>query len=473
MNPAQWVVPVTSGMLVSLIIALLRTAWTRRRVPTGLTRAVTRGGYLSTILQRSQDPDVRRLEALVPNLTPAAGSAQLESIQRAWQDINGRAGARIITRESQDCLTAGAELLSKGIETRVAQSLNTDNLSYHVFGGVQHSVVVNYRDGGRDRPSRLNGLSPSKIFHSHFENVWQTSSPLESVLAEQILRGLPRDASPDELAEQILDVRAKYRLDGVAEEAALRHLAFRHSAPVIFVTGLPGAGKSLVRRRLAHKLTAMRLQVEELTDYVFAFGDFLYSAIKLDASHGEGFYPDIGGAFRVDTEKRLEPALHALAKRVWENRGRSPITLVEFARADLVGALQVFGDEVLASAQVVHVRASAEVRAVRLEARAKPPRIQVMAPTGINVEVSDDHRLPSTAAKSLYTSEDFTRLAKHRGLVNRIHQLDNEANDPTEALLDAKLDDFVDTIVRPYRTLAANAQVSSGPRATPPLVPTP
>lgn len=147
------------------------------------------------------------------------------------------------------------------------------------------------------------------------------------------------------------------------------------------------------------KLTALRFQVEELTDYVYAFHDFLHAVIQLDEGRGDGFSPEQGGAFRVDSEKYLEPALHSLAKQVWENKSRTPLTLVEFARSDVVAALQVFGDEMLSSSQVIHVQASNAVRAKRLEARAQPPRIQVTNPA-INVLVSDNHRLPSTAANS-------------------------------------------------------------------------
>jgi len=138
--------------------------------------------------------------------------------------------------------------------------------------------------------------------------------------------------------------------------------------------------------------------------------------------------------------------LHSLAKQVCENKGRAPLTLVEFARSDLVAALQVFGDEMLSSSQVIHVQASNAVRARRLETRAQPPRIQVTNPT-INVLVSDNHRLPSTAANSLYRTDDFGRLQTHPSLAGRIHHIENEDDDPTLARLDDKLDGFVEDIL--------------------------
>ncbi len=460
MSPMQWTqlaVSVMSGVVVATIIAFVRTAWTRRKVPTGLSRFIGRSSYLSTILEVSQNNQIKHLEALVPNLMPAAGKKTMESIQTAWEEINNRnnrRGVRIITRENQACLTAGAELLSKGIETRVGRSLNTDDLSYHIFSGKTYCTVINHRDGDRDRPIRLDGLSPSKPLHSDFEDVWQASVPLESVLAEQVLGGLKPNAGFDKLAEQIRDLRAKYNLNAAAEEAVLRHIAFRHWASVIFITGLPGAGKSSVRRQLAKKLIALQFQVEELTDYAYAFRDFLHAVIQLGEGRGEGFSPEMGGAFRVDSEKCLEPALHSLAKQVWENKCRTPLNLVEFARSDVVAALQVFGDEMLSSSHVIHVQASNTVRAKRLEARAQRPRIQVINPA-INVLVSDDHRLPSTAASSLYLTDDFGRLQTHPNLVNRVHQVENNEDDPTLARLDDKLDGFIEGIVRPYKALAS------------------
>ena len=48
------------------------------------------------------------------------------------------------------------------------RSLNTDDLSYHILSGNTYCTVINYQDSGRNRPNRLNVLSPSKVFHSHF-----------------------------------------------------------------------------------------------------------------------------------------------------------------------------------------------------------------------------------------------------------------------------------------------------------------
>jgi dephospho-CoA kinase len=229
----------------------------------------------------------------------------------------------------------------------------------------------------------------------------------------------------------------------------LRHLAFRHCAPVIFITGLPGAGKSLVRRRLAKKLSELRFQVDEHSDYVYAFEDFLYSLMRLGDGRGTGFFAEPSGAFRVECEENLQPALHALGKRVWQNRLCTSLTLVEFARSDIVSALQVFGDEVLSASQVIHVQAADAVRAARLSARGQPPRIQVINQS-IQLIVSDDHRLPSMAAKALYVSDNIARLKAQKILDGRIHTIVND-NDVNCTHIDKGIDNFIENVVRPHK----------------------
>jgi dephospho-CoA kinase len=233
------------------------------------------------------------------------------------------------------------------------------------------------------------------------------------------------------------------------EEAILLHLAFRHRAKVIFITGLPGAGKSLVRRLLADKLVELRFKVDQQSDYVYAFVEFLHALMQLDDGRGAGFSAEAGGAFRVEREENLQPALHELGRRVWQNHCGTPLTLVEFARSDVVAALQVFGDDVLSASQVIHVVAPETVRAARLTARGQPPRIHITGQS-IHLEVSDDHRLPSTAAKTLYTGDNIAALKMQKTLQGRIHVIDNNSDTGRERI-DKDLDDFIENVVSHYK----------------------
>src|SRR6185312_7780776 len=115
----QLLIPVISGVTIPAILAAARALWRRKRMPTGMSQRVTRRNYLSKILAMSQNDRIDRLEAVVPNLAPACGSQTLRDIQKAWAQINQRRGVRIVTMEDQHSLTAGAELLSRGIEVRV------------------------------------------------------------------------------------------------------------------------------------------------------------------------------------------------------------------------------------------------------------------------------------------------------------------------------------------------------------------
>lgn len=452
MNWSQLLAPVLSGVTVALIVAAVRSLWRRTRLPTGLSQRMTRRNYLAEMLSIAESDQVDRLDALVPNLLPANGSAVLAKIQASWSQINGRRGVRVITRPESTSLTGGAELLGAGLDVRVSRTLSSDHLSYHVFSGAEHHTVLNRRTGGKDRPERLDEISAAKVFRSHFDEIWGKSEPIESVLVEQLLAGSDSGDAFPQLADRIRELRTTYQLSAEAEDAVLRHLAFRHRAPVIFVTGLPGAGKSLVRRAVAAELRRWRLQVDELSDYVYAFEDFLHALMLLGDGRGAGYSAQLGGAFQVEREEDLRPALHTLGHRVWENRRSSPITLVEFARADTMGALKEFGEEVLASSQIIHVRASDAVRATRLARRGEPPRISVTGQS-INLAVSDEHRLPSNAADQLYARDDFALLKAQKSVAGRVHFIDNDLEG--QAHIDEQLTTFFEAVVRPYRSLAA------------------
>ena len=193
MQWAQLVVSVTGGVTVATILSIARATWARRRMPKALSQAVKRRQYLSEVHAIAKEPGVERLDALVPNLTPAATSPNLAAIQETWQEINKRERARVVTREEEHCLIAAAELLSRGIETRIARKLISNDLSFHLFRGALQRTVLNLNENGKDHPSRLCGQSVSMIFQAEFDRVWNDAVPVEAVLAEYVVNDLRRD----------------------------------------------------------------------------------------------------------------------------------------------------------------------------------------------------------------------------------------------------------------------------------------
>lgn len=444
-----WVFSVLSGVTVAALVAVARTSWQRRNIPAGLSRSVNRRRYILTILRNSKNPQITNLDIFTPNLTPARGNSLFAEMQAAWADIHQRGQVRVVAGTSQQSLTAGAELVERGVEVRVPRVLASEDVSYHIFRGKDSSsIVVNYRDAGKHYPTRLGGPSLTEVFRSNFEKIWESSAPYESVIAEKILENTTHSTTSAQIVERITETRSIYYLEPAAERAIVTHVAFRRESPVIFVIGLPGAGKSIVRRELAHLLRRLRFQTEELTDYVYAFRDFVHGAILLDDTRGKGFLPSPGGAFRVADEVHLKPALKSLAEQVWSGKSATKITLVEFARADMLDALREFGDDILSRAKIIHVHAEPEARERRLKTRATPPMIMVDQ-LSINISVSDDHRLPTTAAGTLYDHEGLDELLNYKALNGRIFQIDNNI-DAGVTVVRERLAPFINGVVEDY-----------------------
>ncbi|MFD4637856.1 AAA family ATPase [Lentzea sp. NPDC058436] len=454
MQWAQLAASVAGGVAVAAIVSTSRAAWARRRMPRALSQVVKRRQYLSEVHAIARETDVERLDALLPNLAPASTSRLLRSVQETWQEIDRRDRTRVVTREEEQCLTAAAELLGRGIETRISHTQLSKDLSFHLFRGSLHRTVLNLSERGKDHPSRLCGKSVAAIFQAEFDRAWDAAVPVESVLAEYVVTELRRDGDLTRLATHLRDLRDKYSLGTEALEAVLRHVAFRHSAPVIFITGLPGAGKSTVRRLLKAKLDALRLQVTEENDYLYAFHDFLHGVMLLEGERGKGFSASQNGAFQIDDEDLLKPALNDMALRISARREQASIALVEFARSDIGPSLGAFGHEITSAAHLIYVRTSAETRAERLRSRAQPPRINVMA-NDIRITLSDDHRLPPAVAESLYLTDDFARVQADSAVGDRCHVLDNDLDDRGHTRIEEKLDGFVEDVIRPYRAAAA------------------
>jgi hypothetical protein len=440
---------VAAGVSVATIVAAARAVWVRRRVPIALSQAVIRKHYVEQILTLSTQDTVTSLDTLSPRFAPRGEDSQIISLQDSWAAINRKGRVRVVIGNADAAITGGAELVGKGVEVRVSPSFSSENLSYHIFSGDQiASTVVNQQVDDRVQPALLDGVGPLDVFRHHFTKTWDASTSLESVIAEQAILHAGSDADVRAVGQALRDRSLLYRLDETVRAAVAQHAAFRHSSSIIFIVGMPGSGKSFTRRQLAERLGSLRIQTQELTDYVFAYRDFLHGSIRLAPPRGHGFEPEQAGAFKVSEETQLRPALSSLASRVLSGTGSQQVTLVEFARSDILAALQEFGEESILRSQIIYVQAPSRLREERLHRRARPPELAVSGAVTITVTVSDDHRLPSAAQKSIYGLDDITVLRSDPRWRNRVFTIDNDEDQSPQ--FEIALNDFITRITSPY-----------------------
>lgn len=445
---------VASGILVAAILGGARLAWHRTRVPSALSRRVRRRSYVGAVRAESGRPEVRRLDVYAPRLLPARDSKVIARIQAGWEQINNRGRVRVLTLDLEECLHAGAELLDRGIEVRVlpsARALGSESLTFHLFETAlpeDSMAIINHHHGDADRPVRFKGTAPTEVFRERFRNEWDHARPLESVIAERIL---PRSAGCQGRSsfQRSID-RAEttgLHLGARSTQQLLPHFAFQDSCAVVFVLGLPGSGKSYIRTRLGRQLGAMRIDHASLSDYPYAYLDLVRAVLKLSPTGQNGFRVHDGGAFAVMNEKSLLPALQELHAAVRDSVQEHQVTFVEFARADLPAALQVF-DDIRSRSHIIYASAPAAVRQARLAHRAVPPELRLDGQM-ITLNLSDNHLLPATAERTLYASDSLDRLKTSANWRDRIFEIDNEYDGA--AHVDMRLAEFIETIMSPYR----------------------
>lgn len=444
---------VLTGVLGPLILWIGKNMWSRGPIPKALSRTVRRPTYLSAVLAESQREDTVTLDVLAPRLQVANSSRLIRDIQVSWTRINDRGRVRVLTLDSDACIEGGSELLRNDIEVRVARrDIGTESLSFHLFETgrptVTASAIVNRHDHVGDRPAILHGQATTAVFRTYFETLWEKAQPLESVIAERIISAADGNLTLSGVLRSLGQAAIRLNLDPLCVEKLLPHLAFRHACPVIFILGQPGAGKSYVRRRLVRQFTDLRIDSDWDTDYRYAYHALLRSLLKLESPRPSGFKAFEGGAFIVRDESVLEPALRTLALVVRAKAQVSEVTLVEFARSDLVGALRLF-DEVSLRAEVIYVHAPTGLREDRLRRRASPPVTGIIR-GGVNIEVSDDHLLPPAAQTTLYSADGFQELKTSPRWKDHLFEIDNSVDDDGSAV-DAQLSDFAESIVAKYR----------------------
>ena len=371
----------------------------------------------------------------------------------------------MLTLDSDDCLQAGAELISRGIEVRVARrDLDSESLTFHLFDTAEParvSAIVNRHHHGADKPGRITGAETVQPFRAHFEGQWAAARPLESVLAEKILPRSGAHVGAEEALRSFSRASAKLSLDTRSAENIRPHLAFRDSGRVVFIVGQPGAGKSYIRSKLAARLRSMRLECQSLTDYPYAYLDLLRTVLRIDQPSRNGYKAYDGGAFIAKDEATLAPALRTLERAVRESLQDYEVTLVEFARAELVAALREF-ESVRCRSQVIHVSAPAGLRLARLSNRAMPPEINVVLDT-ITLNLSDNHLLPSLAEQTLYATDRIDVLKASPQWRNRIFEIDNGTDGETR--IESILDQFIQKVLNPYQPGCRQQLVPASPHA--------
>lgn len=452
--PVEIVVSVISGIVLALIVGGAQAYRNRRQVPRARPRSIGRTDYLQEILTLSLEEGKNSLEVMAPRLSRAGTShGYIGQLQDAWQAIANRGSVRIVTRHADSCLEGALELAGKGMQVRVSSKLDEDIPTFHVFGsGTPTATILNDSRSGRDRPVRLDGYAPSFVFHQYFQSLWASSDPLEAAVTAKILSMAGDDPSVEAVCEQLTAQQGRLGVPDDLLPKIITNLAFIHGCSIVFVVGLPGAGKSYTRARIAEKLREMRIPVAELTDYVYAYRDFLHASMRLDDSRGSGFEADERGAFRVSSEEHLQPALRSLAQQVWRSVNKHEVTLVEFARADILAALREFGENIFRRAHVIYVQAPSELREQRLHRREIPPVLQIDG-LSVNITVSDDHRLPSTVGKALYGIDDVAELKKSKVWQDRFTYIDNDTDEGDWRRIDEQFDHFLRRVTKPYTTV--------------------
>jgi dephospho-CoA kinase len=456
---------VLSGVLVLVAAAAARLLWHRWRVPTALSRSVWRRKYLATVYAVSRRPDIRRLDVLAPRLSPAQGNEKTRRLQAAWAEVNDQGQVRVLTLES--CLKAGAELVELGIEVKVLhRRLDSEDLTCHLFETAKPAdaqAIINQHRRRADKPIRVMGAKATQPYRSNFEREWKEARSLESVVAKMILRRLDScEWDRETVLRSFREGCTALSLQAGSIDRILPHLAFRASSNVVFIVGQPGSGKSYVRRRLHDQLHSMRIECHWLTDYSYAYRDLLRTVLHMDPPSTNGYDAYPGGAFVAHDEDALRPALRALAGEVRDATRVHEVTLVEFARSDLVAALGEF-EAIRCRSQVIHVSAPPEVRLARISRRARPPELKVVGEV-IELKLSDDHLLPSLAERKLYATDGIDVLKTSRPWRDRVFEISNGVDGDSH--VDQELKRFVERVIAPYRPAAHGLRRWSGPAAS-------
>ena len=197
---------------------------------------------------------------------------------------------------------------------------------------------------------------------------------------------------------------------------------------VVFVIGLPGAGKSYVRRLLATQLEHRGARVVQLTDYPYLYKSFLEARLGLAAARG--FVVGPMGSFELRDPGVLETSFQEFAVEATRPSELDHRVLAEFARdvnlPVLLDATKSLGGDFA----VVHVSAPESLRGSRLETRSTEPNLRTNR-DGVTIRTSDDHYIPDGVGKRFYRSDDLSDLKRDPSIAPRLIQISTDADSPT------------------------------------------
>lgn len=140
---------------------------------------------------------------------------------------------------------------------------------------------------------------------------------------------------------------------------------------VIFIVGLPGSGKSLVRVGLAEQLEHLGASVVQQTDYPYLFQSFLEA--RLGLAPARGFAARSFGLFELKDAQKLETSFAKFADEVTRLRELDERVLADFARKQNLPILRDVTRDLAGDLAVVHVSAHESLRKSRLRRRSTVP----------------------------------------------------------------------------------------------------
>ncbi len=163
----------------------------------------------------------------------------------------------------------------------------------------------------------------------------------------------------------------------------------------LFILGVPCSGKSSIARYIVTYARQQRIRVVRVTDY-----SILQKMCCQDLDNIQ-FHPTEHGGFHVVKPDVYDEALKQLEKQVQGFYSKNKdLVIIEFARGDLVKALQLLDGKILERSSFLFVNASIPVCLERVQKRV------------FSRKTLDDHFVPNEVFKLYEDKDDMKYLNK-------------------------------------------------------------